>query len=352
MSDYIYKIDENKSIENSVKLLDYPPTRFGPRLKHKRQRGFRARLNKLTCSITTHPYYTLIGPSVQLNKVGATVVGKNLTFIGQASPLIAPVGKTITGINRNFFSALSPSLLKPSVQILGLQGNFQFHPQDYGSVLFHYDPNDITGSSPGDPVLSLLDKSGNGWHLAQATTTKRPTLVVDGLNKLLEFDGVDDNLGRAHNVALEPNPMTLCMVLTINGPANFAQPISKMNGSAWTQGWGLSWYSADNTLRFMLDNPNNNNARETFPVSNKCILVVRYNDPNMEIWLNNIYGISDTLVGGYTSTPFNSLRLGSGNNDNYFWKGRIGEIVMWNQAINDTNIGNIFTALNNKWNIY
>jgi len=69
-----------------------------------------------------------------------------------------------------------------------------------------YDPSDLStlfqdaaGTTPvtalGQPVGLMLDKSGNGNHASQATSTARPTLGQDANGKrYLKFDGVDDFL--------------------------------------------------------------------------------------------------------------------------------------------------------------
>ena len=66
-----------------------------------------------------------------------------------------------------------------------------------------YDPSDIStlfqdsaGTTPvtasGQPVGKMLDKSGNGNHATQATSSKRPTYTEGGGLSWLAFDGVDD----------------------------------------------------------------------------------------------------------------------------------------------------------------
>ena len=66
-----------------------------------------------------------------------------------------------------------------------------------------YDPSDLStlfeedGTTPASvdgPVGKILDKSGNGNHLIQATETKCPTLRLAGGLYYLEFDGIDDGL--------------------------------------------------------------------------------------------------------------------------------------------------------------
>lgn len=72
-----------------------------------------------------------------------------------------------------------------------------------------YDPSDLStmfqdsaGTTPvtaaGQPVGLILDKSGNGHHASQATSTARPLFQIDGSgNGHLVFDGVDDYLSTA-----------------------------------------------------------------------------------------------------------------------------------------------------------
>ena len=68
-----------------------------------------------------------------------------------------------------------------------------------------YDPSDLTtlfqdsaGTTPvtasGQPVGKMLDKSGNGNHATQATSSKRPTYMSGSGLHWLAFDGADDVL--------------------------------------------------------------------------------------------------------------------------------------------------------------
>ncbi len=79
-------------------------------------------------------------------------------------------------------------------------------PADLVSLGAWYDPSDLTtmfqdaaGTTPvtaaGQPVGLILDKSGNGHHASQSTSTARPLFQIDGSgNAHLVFDGVDDYL--------------------------------------------------------------------------------------------------------------------------------------------------------------
>lgn len=67
-----------------------------------------------------------------------------------------------------------------------------YDPSDLSSM---FQNSDATGAAAVDqPVGYIADKSGNGNHAIQATSTKRPILKETGGLYYLEFDGVDDGL--------------------------------------------------------------------------------------------------------------------------------------------------------------
>ncbi len=82
-------------------------------------------------------------------------------------------------------------------------------PADLTALAAWYDPSDLStmfqdaaGTTPvteaGQPVGLILDKSGNGHHASQTTSTARPLFQIDGSgNGHLVFDGVDDYLSTA-----------------------------------------------------------------------------------------------------------------------------------------------------------
>lgn len=85
-----------------------------------------------------------------------------------------------------------------------------------------YDPSDLstlfqnsdgTGApAVGSPVGYMADKSGNGNHIIQATSTKRPTLRQSSGLYYLEFDGVDDGMRTSANIPFATNSVTAVSV--------------------------------------------------------------------------------------------------------------------------------------------
>ena len=82
-------------------------------------------------------------------------------------------------------------------------------PADLPSLGAWFDPSDLStmfqdaaGTTPvtaaGQPVGLILDKSGNGHHASQTTSTARPLFQIDGSGHgHLVFDGADDYLSTA-----------------------------------------------------------------------------------------------------------------------------------------------------------
>ena len=111
---------------------------------------------------------------------------------------------------------LLQSLLRPVLTPL-MRGMFDaplasataWSPLDLPSLGAWFDPSDLStmfqdaaGTTPvtaaGQPVGLILDKSGNGYHASQSTSTARPLFQVDGSGHCyLAFDGVDDYLNTA-----------------------------------------------------------------------------------------------------------------------------------------------------------
>lgn len=79
------------------------------------------------------------------------------------------------------------------LQILGSSLSAWYDPRDM-STLFQDSAGTIAVTASGQPVGKILDKSGNNFHLTQATSSSRPTWQSSGGISSLLFDGTDDYL--------------------------------------------------------------------------------------------------------------------------------------------------------------
>lgn len=80
-----------------------------------------------------------------------------------------------------------------------------FDPSDL-STLYQDAAATLPVASDGDPVGTMLDKSGNGYHVIQSNAAARPTYRTNGSRHWLEFNGIDSGLSVASRLGLSANP--------------------------------------------------------------------------------------------------------------------------------------------------
>lgn len=106
----------------------------------------------------------------------------------------------------------NPETFNPlSLFSLGEPGGW-YDPNDL-TTLFQDDAGTIPVTAPGQVVGRMLDKSGHGLHMIQATEANKPTYGVDALGHgYLQTDGVDDVMNTLANMDFTTtNKATFCV---------------------------------------------------------------------------------------------------------------------------------------------
>lgn len=100
-------------------------------------------------------------------------------------------GRAMNNMLREYWSTLGAGALGTSYLFRNNEVGVWYDPSDL-STMFQ-DSAGTTAAVVGQPVGKILDKSGNGFHATQATSTARPVLQQDSNGKYyLAFDGTDD----------------------------------------------------------------------------------------------------------------------------------------------------------------
>ncbi len=142
-------------------------------------------------------------------------------------------------------AAFSPA----SLFAAGEEGSW-YDPADL-TTLFQ-NSNGTTAVAVGDPVGYMGDKSGNGNHAIQATSTKRPTLQQDGSLYYLDFGG-DDGLATSAIDFTGGDQLTVCAgarkdINTTMVVAELSPNISGNNGAFRLASLANTWrYGAKGT---------------------------------------------------------------------------------------------------------
>lgn len=123
----------------------------------------------------------------------------------------------------------------------------RFSPLSLANLAGWYDVSQAAGVTTGTGgISSLNDLSGNGRHLTQATSTKRPALTAAGQNGLnvATFDGVDDMMSVAY---VRSQPYTIAIAFKVR--ANAAGSSVFVGLSPWS-GLDVEFYmsTGDRTL--------------------------------------------------------------------------------------------------------
>ena len=199
-----------------------------------------------------------------------------------------------------------------------------------------------------DPVGAWLDRSGNGRHALQATSTKRPLLDAD---LRVRFDGIDDLMvlsGTAGDLFRNVRGATVFGAIScaVNQPAR--------------QRWFYASANSGANSRFVVERFTSNNEQfvgrrldgdglatvgtptQTYAVDALTVVtaVADYDHDTVQIYQNGVAGPGTTSfetgsTGQPTSDTASALcQIGAGSNLGY-WVGSLAEIIAFPRTLAD-----------------
>lgn len=192
----------------------------------------------------------------------------------------------------------------------------------------------------GDPVGGMDDASGNGRHVTQATSTKRPTLrlAVQNGRPVARFDGVDDNLRAA---------------FTLNQPhTRFAVLLNRSS-------------QVGNNL--LLDGATNDSAYFYFTAANTATIYAGAGvsaaaaGTGWNVWRGTFDGAASKVsvnAGAVTTGNAGAANAGGvslaarGNGIQFFCDCDVAEVLEYDSALSGADAAKVFAYLNGRWAIY
>ena len=188
-------------------------------------------------------------------------------------------------------------------------------------------------------VSQWSDLSGNGRHLTQSTSSRRPTVKVaekNGLN-VIYFDGGLKGLTTAS--------------LTLNNPITIFVAVKMYSLASYTS---------------IYDGYNNNEANLAGNSGNTIQLYTQGFVGGFSAVTNTWYRITHSMNGGSSydrrndtvtntwsdgSVTMGGLRIGEGDGGGENGNMDIAEVIVYDRALNTSEVNNINTYLSNKWGI-
>jgi hypothetical protein len=239
---------------------------------------------------------------------------------------------------------------------LGTQARSGYSPADVfgASLALWADTADLSrlyqdsaGTTPvtaaGQPVGRIVDRSGNGRHLIQATSGNRPTLVAHGTLFGASFDGSNDWLYASSAVTLGEYS------LVMRTKFDFA------NGYLWHLEAGAnddySYRPTGYTLRV------HRGTSRTFDLAGawaslgtyaRYATIVRAASPYAQFYRDGVSQGSITLDPG-TGTKSCTLHVHADNAGTYRAQATMTEVLLISRAITNGELADLDTYLSEKW---
>jgi len=237
--------------------------------------------------------------------------------------------------------------------LLGGGGSAPFTPASISGLMSWYDASDtatITDAGAG-AVSQWNDKSGNGYHLTQATGIQRPTTgtrTINGLN-VVDFDGSNDVIARTFAdttsyLANKDAATVFCVMLYEAG--NYL--------TAYSSGDPLLGLKAEGGTigKMRIADGSYYTATGNIVASNVGIVALRVQRNATPTLYNN--GSLRTMSGTASDFPFTpvvsqQIVLGSLNSGFGYFDGCIAEHITYDSYLSNANTNLAANYLKDKW---
>jgi hypothetical protein len=216
----------------------------------------------------------------------------------------------------------------------------------------------------GTAVRLWADASGNGYNATQSTTAARPTYVANGLNGLpvVRFDGTDDRMATTQAGIINGSNATVFVIFNTNKttPSDdivFSAPAA--NPSAG--GRGFDFRINPTTLALAINAAGTaTSATKTITVNDSVFrMITGFFDASLasleqKLFINGKIE-AETTNAGASLTAASPFTLGAftsaGSSFGSFLQGDIAEIIVYNRAVNTSELSLVHKYLSRKWGI-
>lgn len=239
-------------------------------------------------------------------------------------------------------------------------------PEELGAVLWFDASDTSTISESGGAVSQWNDKSGNGYHVTQATAANQPTTgssTLNGLN-VISFDGTNDNLVRSTSSIVGKNTSgatTYCVARwTSLGSLSAVLAVSAGGGNS---GSARLQTQADTSSKAQVggrtldaDSFATQASSSSLSTADYFIVTGGYDYANTDLYVylgSTLEGTNNSFQSATTTSNTDSelIRLGASASSLSFFTGYIAEIVVFNGFHSPSERSTMWTYLANKWGL-
>ena len=149
--------------------------------------------------------------------------------------------------------------------------------------LFQDSAGTIPVTADGQPVGLMLDRSGNGNHVAQGTTSQKPIYRTDGVLHWLEGDGVDDTIATSTSIPALTGSGASVLFATAYTPLNtntgYVLHCDGASASQSLQSFSVLLNSSNDSRAILGAQPSGNNIVDII-INQKELLHAQFNKSN------------------------------------------------------------------------
>ena len=232
----------------------------------------------------------------------------------------------------------------------GLDGGM-LTPASISGLFAWYDATDTsTLTMVANAVSQWNDKSGNGYNVTQGTGSKQPTYTTNQQNGLatLVFDGGDTLVMPSGVYAFANGNQTLFCVAKRNTEAGTVNRLMSMNsGGAANFRLILGYSSVAASIQYGCNGTGTIASKAGATNTNYQIILGGLSSTTQSITFNN----NTKSTGTGAAQVVDSAYIGSNTDTDRYLTGGIGEIIMYNRALDSNEELAINRYLASKWGI-
>lgn len=233
-------------------------------------------------------------------------------------------------------------------------------PASLGGLVLWLNATAIDGLVDTDPVVQWDDLSGQGNHATQATEANQPTYVASSINSLpcvrfvtvnAEWLAVNGVIGAFSGTG---RPFTLIAVLDLATIAGTASWFSVGHSGTTTQHLFCFCNSGAYTITKVDDSAVSANvATGGDATTNPQVVVIRHTGTATTIYVNGTNETSGSSAQDVGAMTVNIATVGARRRSvvGNFWDGDLGELIIYNRILSDSQRADIETYLGTKWGI-
>lgn len=237
------------------------------------------------------------------------------------------------------------------------------NPEDITGCAMWLNPGDLS-LTDGDPVSSWADNTLSN-NDATASGTARPT-YRDGSDHYhgkpnIEFSSASHRLTVAADASLDNGEITYAIVCRYDDLRENSDPrwlLNKVNTNASTVGLRVADKEAANSAsgkyqsfsRLDGDESNFEDVIGRGPSKQAwTVLLLRYDGSTIELYVDDHLAESVSATGAIDTDNSGALYIGNHSSVNVAWVGRIGDVVVYDNAISDTDRDDLIDWLKDKY---